>query len=76
MNTELVSVIIPTYKRPEKLADAVQSVLAQDYQSIEVIVVDDNNPDDEPPKLNFQNDNIIFLTKIIENDIKSSKNKN
>ena len=36
----------------------------------------DNNPDDEPPKLNFQNDNIIFLTKIIENDIKSSKNKN
>ena len=46
MNTELVSVIIPTYKRPEKLADAVQSVLAQDYPSIEVIVVDDNNPDD------------------------------
>lgn len=46
MNNELVSVIIPTYKRPEKLADAVQSVLAQDYPSIEVIVVDDNNPDD------------------------------
>jgi hypothetical protein len=37
---------------------------------------DDNNPDDESPKLNFQSDNIIFLTKIIENDIKNTKNKN
>ena len=51
MNTELVSVIIPTYKRPEKLADAVQSVLAQDYPSIEVIVVDDNNPENYRDKV-------------------------
>ncbi len=40
--TPLVSVIIPTYKRPEMLARAIDSVLAQDYAHIEAIVVNDN----------------------------------
>lgn len=38
----LVSIIIPTYKRSSILR-AVNSVLAQDYGKIEVIVVDDNS---------------------------------
>lgn len=37
-----VSVIIPTYKRSEDIARAVDSVLAQTIDSFEVIVVDDN----------------------------------
>jgi glycosyltransferase involved in cell wall biosynthesis len=37
----LVSVIIPYYNRPGKLLRALQSVMAQDYRPIEVIVVDD-----------------------------------
>jgi len=41
----LVSVIIPTYKRPEFLSNAIDSVLNQTYKNIEIIVVDDNNPD-------------------------------
>lgn len=40
----LVSVVIPTYSRPVTLARAVNSVLGQTYQNIEVIVVDDNDP--------------------------------
>lgn len=43
----LVSVVIPTYKRSEKLERAVNSVLAQTYKNIEVLVVSDNEPDDE-----------------------------
>lgn len=43
----LVSVIIPTFKRPDTLDRAVNSVLNQTYSNIEVIVVDDNNPDTE-----------------------------
>lgn len=40
----LVSVVIPTYKRPDMIARAVESVLNQTYQNIEIFVVDDNDP--------------------------------
>lgn len=40
----LVSVIITTYKRADMLERAIDSVLAQTYKEIEIIVVDDNNP--------------------------------
>ena len=46
-NNPLVSVVIPTYKRPVFLTRAVESVLAQTYTNIEVIVVDDNDPNTE-----------------------------
>ena len=43
----LVSCVIPTYKRCDTVTRAIDSVLAQTYPSIEVIVVDDNVPGDE-----------------------------
>ena len=39
----LVSVIIPTYNRPEFTREAVESVLTQTFQDLEVIVVDDGS---------------------------------
>lgn len=42
---ELVSIIIPTYKGAKKLSRAIDSVLQSTYKNIEIIVVDDNNPD-------------------------------
>lgn len=43
----LVSVIIPTYKRTDKLDRAIKSVLGQSYKNIELLLVNDNVPDDE-----------------------------
>ncbi|MGX5687382.1 glycosyltransferase family 2 protein [Arcticibacter tournemirensis] len=42
-----VDVIIPTYKRASFLDRAIDSVLAQTYRFVNVIVVDDNNQNDE-----------------------------
>ena len=44
MNKPKVSIIIPTYKRPNCLSRAVDSVLKQDYPNKEIVVVDDNEP--------------------------------
>lgn len=44
----LVSTIVPVHDRPAMLVAAVESVLAQSYRPVEVIVVDDGSADDTP----------------------------
>lgn len=43
----LVSIVMPTYNRPLTLERAIDSCLNQTYLNIEIVIVDDNNPDSE-----------------------------
>jgi glycosyltransferase involved in cell wall biosynthesis len=45
----LVSVIIPTYYRNDRLPEAIESALAQTYDPVEVIVVDDSGEANAEP---------------------------
>ena len=54
VNAPLVSVIIPTYGRADMLNKAINSVLTQTYQNIEVVVVNDNQYDSEHYQLTMQ----------------------
>lgn len=60
-NAPLVSVVIPTYNRSGLLRLAIESVLAQTYPAIEVIVVDDGSSDDTPAVAATFADRITYL---------------
>ena len=47
----LVSVVIPTFNRPDLLALTLESVFAQSFENFEVVVIDDGSTDDTPQKL-------------------------
>jgi glycosyltransferase involved in cell wall biosynthesis len=74
-NNDLVSVVIPTYKRAKKLSRAINSVLDQTYKKIEVIVVDDNSDSDD-----YRRDTELLMKNFSKNPrvtyLKHSINRN
>ena len=44
MEKPLVSVIVPTFKRADRLCGALESIARQTYSNLEILVVNDNIP--------------------------------
>jgi len=63
MSKPLVSAIIPTYNRAHIVCDAIESVLAQTYTDIEVIVVDDGSKDDTLARLKQYGERIRVISQ-------------
>ncbi len=45
-NSPFFSVVIPTYNRPQLAVRAIESVLQQEYQDFEILLIDDGSDDD------------------------------
>ena len=74
LDTPLVSIVLPTYKRAHVLPLAIRSVLAQTYGNWELIVVSDNSPDnteevvkafDDPRIRYYRNDPNLRLPRTL-----------
>ena len=51
MNRPAVTIVVPTFNRAAWLREAMDSVLAQDYGNLELLVVDDGSTDETPALL-------------------------
>lgn len=60
---QLVSVVIVNYNYGRYLKQCIESVLAQDYEPMEVIVVDDGSTDDSRALIESYSDRVLTLFK-------------
>lgn len=70
----LVSIIIPTFNRKEKLHNAIESVLKQTYRSFELIVVDDGSTDGTVDFLNKEYQDQATIISILHQGVSTARN--
>ena len=63
MNSELVSIVVPAYNHARYLVEAIESIRAQDYPHIELIVIDDGSTDDTVSVLEKYGQTIRWVTQ-------------
>jgi glycosyltransferase involved in cell wall biosynthesis len=67
MNTPLVSIIMPTYNRAHGILKSIYSVVCQDYQNWELIIIDDGSTDNTVEVVGAIDDPRIIYLKLEQN---------
>lgn len=75
-NLPKVSIIIPTYNRPQFIGRAIQSVLHQTYQNFELIIID-SSPNDETAKIvkKLNNTRIKYIKNLTKTILPIGRNQ-
>jgi glycosyltransferase involved in cell wall biosynthesis len=74
MHDPLISVIIPTYNREHSTRGAIESVLAQSYKNLELLVVDDGSTDGTADMLKNIEDERFSLISIPNSGVSRARN--
>jgi glycosyltransferase involved in cell wall biosynthesis len=64
MYEPLVSIVLPTYNRAHFLRQSIRSVVDQEYENWELLVIDNNSTDDTDDVITYFSDDRIKLYKI------------
>ncbi len=72
VNSPLVSVVVPTYNQAEYLSACLDSIMFQEYENLEIIVVNDGSPDNTSEILDqyqyeITNNKVSFASRYEEN---------
>jgi len=67
MHEPLVSIIIPTFNRPDILSITINNVLAQTWQNTQIIIIDDGTSEKSMEVVKSYNDSKILYKKTKEN---------
>ena len=77
-SSQLISVIIPVFNAEKTIERAVESVLNQTHEAIELIVVNDDSTDSTPDillKLCAKNSNLKIINQVTNRGVSYSRNK-
>lgn len=70
-----VSIITPTYNRAYCIGNAIKSVLEQNYQNFEIIIIDDGSTDStEEVVRKFRDERLIYLKQSRNTGVNKAKN--
>lgn len=71
----LVSVLLPTFNRPQYLSEALASVLCQEYRNLQVAVINDGGEDVSGLVHSFNDPRIVFINRAENRGKASSLNE-
>lgn len=66
-SSPLISVVIPTFNRPERTLQAIESALSQTLRPLEVVVVDDGSTDDTAQRIESRHGAAVRMIRLDRN---------